>query len=98
MAPIMHNTSTLMKRDSSDNFSLYVILIVAGCIAAVLIASGIYSMYHGPDDNNKILDIPSHQRVYMREVRQNTLNRLAYLAGRPDLVTPMLDSDDSMIQ
>lgn len=85
----MDTTISLLKRDGgSGRFSLYVFVIIVGCIAAVLIGSGIYTMYHGLDDENAY-DLPYEQRKYMREVRQRNLNGLAVAANRPDMIIPI---------
>ncbi|KAJ5682599.1 hypothetical protein N7462_005764 [Penicillium macrosclerotiorum] len=85
MAPI----TTLLKRDSgSTNFSLYVLAIMVGCVALVLIGCGIWTMYHGNDENS-FRDVGYEQRKYMREVRQRNLNVLAVTAKRPDMIIPI---------
>lgn len=82
-------STSLLKRDSgSGQFSLYVFVIIVGCVAVVLIGYGIYSMYHGLDDN-KAYELPYEQRKYMREVRQRNLNGLAVAANRPDMIIPV---------
>ncbi|KAJ5082348.1 hypothetical protein N7532_011391 [Penicillium argentinense] len=92
MAPwdtTMSATTSLLKRDSgSSRFSLYVFVIIVGCVAVVLIGFGIWTMYHGLDDENNH-DIPFEQRKYMREVRQRNINGLAVAARRPDMIIPV---------
>lgn len=87
--PTIYTATTLLKREAdSSKFSLYVFCIIVGCVAFVLIGSALWSMYYGLDDENYI-DIPYHQRKYMREVRQRNLNSLAVLAKRPDMIVPV---------
>lgn len=84
----MDTTSPLLKRSSSaSQYSLYVFVIIIGCIASVLIGFGIWTMYHGLDDQG--MEIPYEQRKYMREVRQRNLNGLAIMAKRPDMIIPV---------
>lgn len=85
----MDTVNTLAKRgNSSDRFSLYVFAIIVGCVAFVLIGCGIWAMYNGNEDE-KFQDVPYEQRKYMHEVRHRNLNRLAYSAGRPDMIIPI---------
>lgn len=87
----MDTTSTLLKRsDSASKFSLYVFLIIVGCVAIVLIGFGLWTMYHGLDGPN-YKEIPYEQRKYMREVRQRNINGLAVTARRPDMIVPIED-------
>ncbi|KAJ5247456.1 hypothetical protein N7468_002439 [Penicillium chermesinum] len=89
ISAVESTTKTLLKREDAGRFSLYVFAIIVGCVAAVLIGCGIWSMYNGDPEGDVYLDIPSHQRKYMREVRLRGLNNLAYLARRPDMVIPI---------
>ncbi|KAJ5167141.1 uncharacterized protein N7482_005922 [Penicillium canariense] len=85
----MDATAALLKRDSSPSqFSLYVFAIIVGCVASVLIGFGIWTMYHGIE-NEQNHDVTYEQRKYMREVRQRNINRLAATANRPDMITPV---------
>lgn len=91
MAPTtsMSTATALLKRESeSSKYSLYILCIIVGCIAFALIGSAIWSMYHGIDDED-FIDIPYHQRKYMREVRRRNLNGLAVAARRPDMIIPV---------
>lgn len=89
----MDTANTFAKRDNgSDRFSLYVFAIIVGCVAFVLIGCGIWAMYNGIDEE-KFQDVPYEQRKYMREVRHRNLNRLAYTAGRPDMIIPVEESN-----
>ena len=88
MSPITKTASTLVKRDTAGNYSLYVFAIIVGCIAITLIGFGVYSMYSGVDEEN-YQDVPFEQRKYMREVRQRNLNGLAATARRPDMIIPV---------
>ena len=81
--------STLMKRDSSSGrFSLYVFVIIVGCVAISLIGFGLYTMYHGMDED-AFHDVSVEQRKYMREVRTRNQNSLAITARRPDMIVPI---------
>lgn len=86
----METTTSLFKRDGANQYSLYVFVIIVGCIAFVLIGSGIYQMYHGDDEENAY-DLPYEQRKYMREVRQRNLNGMALACNRPDMVIPIAE-------
>jgi hypothetical protein len=86
----MATATSLHKRDGANSYSLYVFVIIVGCIATVLIGSGIYQMYHGDDEENAY-DIPLEQRRYMREVRQRNLNTTALVCNRPDMVIPIAE-------
>lgn len=81
-------TSIFKRGDSADRYSLYVFAIIIGCIAIVLIGSGIYTMYNGDEDENAY-DLPFEQKKYMREVRQRNLNTVAAVANRPDMIIPI---------
>lgn len=84
----MHDTISLVKRESSNKYSLYVFAIIVGCIAVVLIGGAVFTMYKGTDEENSY-DLPYEQRKYMREVRQRNLNGLAVAANRPDMIIPV---------
>ncbi|KAJ5738746.1 hypothetical protein N7493_001901 [Penicillium malachiteum] len=93
MAPITlteagHTMSTLVKRTSGSDYSLYIFAIIAGCVGISLIGFGLYTMYHGVDGTG-LRDIPYEQRRYMREVRARNLNGFAITAKRPDLIIPI---------
>ncbi|KAJ5091447.1 hypothetical protein NUU61_006317 [Penicillium alfredii] len=74
--------------NNASKFSLYVFLIILGCVVFVLLGFGIWTMYHGIEDDN-YRDISYEQRKYMREVRQRMLNRMAVEARRPDMIVPI---------
>ncbi|CAL5866733.1 uncharacterized protein PFLUO_LOCUS943 [Penicillium psychrofluorescens] len=69
-------------------FALYVFLIIVGCVVFVLLGFGIWTMYHGIEDNS-LPDMPREQKDYMRQLRQRNLNTLAVQARRPDMIIPI---------
>ncbi|KAL3429904.1 hypothetical protein BDV09DRAFT_179482 [Aspergillus tetrazonus] len=76
--------------NQSSKYSLYVFVVLVGCVAALFIGIGVYQMYHPLDrDNAAYREVPHEQRAYMRKVRQQNQNRLALAARRPDLVIPI---------
>ncbi|KAJ5725457.1 uncharacterized protein N7483_006814 [Penicillium malachiteum] len=83
-----HTMSTLMKRSTGSDYSLYIFCIIAGCIGVSLIGFGLYTMYHGVDSTG-IRDVSYEQRRYMREVRARNLNGFAVTAKRPDMIIPI---------
>ncbi|KAJ5184362.1 hypothetical protein N7491_007770 [Penicillium cf. griseofulvum] len=92
----MNDATSLLKRSSMSNpdkYPLYIFLIIAGCIVGGLIGFSIYTMYHGLDDSDTFKDTSPEQRRYMREVRQQNLNRLAVEARRPDMIIPIRELD-----
>jgi hypothetical protein len=92
----MDNTVSLLKRSSMndpDKYSLYIFLIIAGCIVGGLIGFSVYTMFYGLDDSNKFKDMSYEQRNYMRETRQRNLNVLAVEARRPDMIVPIRESN-----
>ncbi|KAJ5553635.1 hypothetical protein N7494_003013 [Penicillium frequentans] len=96
MAPVMHTQalhtlSTFAKRDTSNNYSLYIIAIMAGCIVSCLIGFSIYGMYSGLQLEQPSYEIGYDQRKYMREVHQRNVNGMAVAAKRPDLIIPVED-------
>ncbi|KAL3457097.1 hypothetical protein BJX64DRAFT_269396 [Aspergillus heterothallicus] len=74
---------------SSSQYSLYVFVVLVGCVAFLFIAIGIYQMHHPADAGNAYADIPQEQRGYMRTVRQRNFNKLAVVARRPDMFIPV---------
>jgi hypothetical protein len=92
----MDNTVSLLTRSSMndpDKYSLYIFLIIAGCIVGGLIGFSVYTMFYGLDDSNKFKDMSYEQRNYMRETRQRNLNVLAVEARRPDMIVPIRESN-----
>ncbi|KAJ5819540.1 hypothetical protein N7474_005131 [Penicillium riverlandense] len=71
-------------------FALYVFLIIVGCVVFVLLGFGIWTMYHGIEDNS-LPDMSREQKSYMRQLRQRNLNVMAVQARRPDLIIPIDD-------
>lgn len=70
---------------NSAQYSLYIFLILVGCVAFIFIGLGIWSMYHPLDrDRVKYGEVSDDQRAYWRAVRLRELNRLAFEARRPD--------------
>ncbi|KAI2790865.1 hypothetical protein POX_c03716 [Penicillium oxalicum] len=91
MAPVLSSTleatTTLFKRDANSpaNYPAYVLAIIVGCIAFVLLGYGIWSMYHGPDEAEH-KEFGAEQRQYMRQVRERTLNRFEAAAHWHDKI------------
>jgi hypothetical protein len=71
-------------------FALYVFLIIVGCVVFVLLGFGIWTMYHGIEDNSPP-DMSREQKSYMRQLRQRNLNAMAVQARRPDMIIPIDD-------
>ncbi|KAJ5615285.1 hypothetical protein N7537_000399 [Penicillium hordei] len=92
----INKATSLLKRSglsNPDKYSLYIFLIIAGCIVGGLIGFSIYTMYHGLDETGYVKDVPYEQRKYMRETRQRYLNMLALEARRPDMIVPIREVD-----
>lgn len=93
MAPVqtqtLHTLSTFAKRGTSNNYSLYVLAIMGGCIVFCLIGFSLYGMYSGLKLEQPTYEIPYEQRKYMREVHQRNVNGMAVAAKRPDLIVPV---------
>ncbi|KAJ5490917.1 hypothetical protein N7539_002484 [Penicillium diatomitis] len=79
----MEATTSLLKRDASSpsNYPAYVLAIIVGCIACVLIGYGIFTMYHGVEEET-YRELSQQQRQYMHEVRQRTLDDLEAASRR----------------
>lgn len=74
---------------NSAKYSLYIFLILVGCVAAIFIGLGVWSMYHPIDDRGEYAEVPDEQRAYWRMVRLREFNRMAVEARRPDLIMPV---------
>lgn len=87
---LQHPTNTtypVPNMVDSSKYSLYIFLILVGCVASIFIGLGIWSMYHPlEDDMQKFAEVPDEQRAYWRRVRQQTFNGLAVEARRPEFI------------
>jgi hypothetical protein len=64
-----------MERPSND---VIVLLVIIGCIAAVLIGYSVHSLFtNGFHADEKVKDMSYEQKQYMRELRLTNLNWLA---------------------
>lgn len=68
---------------TSAQYSLYVFVIILGCVISVVVGYAIHSMAtNGFADHNDYHDIGEDQRAYMREVRERNFAALLYESRR----------------
>lgn len=75
--------------EDSSKYSLYIFLILVGCVAFIFIGLGLWTMYYPlENDLRGIADIPAEQRAYWRKVRVQNFNGLAIEARNPGFIIP----------
>ena len=75
--------------DNSSKYSLYIFLILVGCVAIIFVGLGIWSVYHPLDNERKLFEASDEQRSYWRKVRMQNLNALAVEARRSEFIIPI---------
>ena len=71
---------------ASSKYSLYVFVVLVGCVVALFVGMGMFRMYQPLDRDNPYSDIAPEQKAYMRNLRRLSFNALAIAARRPDCV------------
>lgn len=71
--------NVVLEMGTSAQYSLYVFVIILGCVISVVVGYAIHSMAtNGFADQEDYRDIGEDQRAYMREVRERNFNALLY--------------------